>query len=175
MPTAPEKKFTYNPTIGIIIAMALGIAAGLFVGKPMGEAKFIGDAFFRLIQMNMILFVVTQIINAVGGLSSEELSSIGLKTIAAFLISSLFASAWGIACAVLARPGAGLENSELVLNATTDLTATTTTVQDTILGFLPTNALNAMANGMMVPSIVFSVFLGIAITIYKFVDRKSVV
>lgn len=167
MPTAPEKKFTYNPTIGIIIAMALGIAAGLFVGKPMGEAKFIGDAFFRLIQMNMILFVVTQIINAVGGLSSEELSSIGLKTIAAFLISSLFASAWGIACAVLARPGAGLENSELVLNATTDLTATTTTVQDTILGFLPTNALNAMANGMMVPSIVFSVFLGIAITIYR--------
>ncbi|RVU97856.1 dicarboxylate/amino acid:cation symporter [Coriobacteriales bacterium OH1046] len=167
MPTAPEKKFTYNPTIGIIIAMILGIAAGLLVGKPMGEVKFIGDAFFRLIQMNMILFVVTQIVDAVGGLSGEELSSIGLKTIAAFLISSLLASAWGIACAVIARPGAGLENSELVLNATTDLTATTTTVQDTILGFLPTNAVSAMANGMMVPSIVFSVFLGVAITIYR--------
>ena len=167
MPTAAEKRFTYNPTIGIIVAMVLGIVAGLFVGKPMGEVKFIGDAFFRLIQMNMILFVVTQIIDAVGSLSGEELSSIGLKTIAAFLISSLLASAWGIACAVLARPGAGLENSELVLNATTDLTATTTTVQDTILGFLPTNALNVMANGMMVPSIVFSIFLGIAITIYR--------
>lgn len=167
MPTAPEKKFKYNPTIGIIVAMVLGIAAGILVGKPMGEVKFIGDAFFRLIQMNMILFVVTQIIDAVGGLSGEELSSIGLKTIAAFLISSLLASAWGIVCAVLAKPGAGLENSELVLNATTDLTATTTTVQDTILGFLPTNAVNAMANGMMVPSIVFSVFLGIAITIYR--------
>ena len=167
MPTAAEKRFTYNPTIGIIVAMVLGIVAGLFVGKPMGEVKFIGDAFFRLIQMNMILFVVTQIIDAVGSLSGEELSSIGLKTIAAFLISSLLASAWGITCAIFARPGASLENSELVLNATTDLTATTTTVQDTILGFLPVNAINAMANGMMVPSIVFSIFLGIAITIYR--------
>lgn len=167
MPTASKKKLRYNPTIGIVVAMALGIAAGLLVGKPMGEVKFIGDAFFRLIQMNMILFVVTQIVDAVGGLSGEELSSIGLKTIAAFLISSLLASAWGVACAVFARPGAGLENSELVLSATTDLTATTTTVQDTILGFLPANAVNAMANGMMVPSIVFSVFLGVAITIYR--------
>lgn len=167
MITLAEKVKRYNPTIGIIIAMVLGIIAGLVFGPVMGEIKFIGDAFFRLIQMNMILFVMTQIIDAVGGLSGDELSSIGLKTIAAFLISSLLASAWGIFCAVIAQPGAGLENSELVLNATTDLEATTTTVQDTILGFLPTNVVSSMANGAMVPSIVFSVFLGVAITIYR--------
>ena len=163
MITLAEKVKRYNPTIGIIIAMVLGIIAGLVFGPVMGEIKFIGDAFFRLIQMNMILFVMTQIIDAVGGLSGDELSSIGLKTIAAFLISSLLASAWGIFCAVIAQPGAGLENSELVLNATTDLEATTTTVQDTILGFLPTNVVSSMANGAMVPS----VFLGVAITIYR--------
>ncbi|MBQ6491867.1 MAG: dicarboxylate/amino acid:cation symporter, partial [Atopobiaceae bacterium] len=59
-----EKVKRYNPTIGIIIAMVLGIIAGLVFGPVMGEIKFIGDAFFRLIQMNMILFVMTQIIDA---------------------------------------------------------------------------------------------------------------
>ena len=147
--------------------MVVGIIAGLVFGPSMTRFKFIGDAFFRLIQMNMILFVMTQIIDAVGSLTRNELSSIGLKTIAAFLISSLLASAWGIFCAVIAQPGAGLENSDLVLNATTDLTATTTTVADTVLGFFPSNVISSMAGGAMVPCIMFSVFLGIAITIYR--------
>ena len=36
------RKFKYNPTAGMIVAMVLGVAAGLVWGPAMAEIKFIG-------------------------------------------------------------------------------------------------------------------------------------
>lgn len=157
------KKLRYNPTIGMIIAMIAGIAAGLVGGALMGDIKFIGDIFFRLIQMGIVPFVMCQIIEAVGSLTKRQLSSVGLKAAAAFLISSLLASMFGMASAMLFKPGTGLSGTDLVLNASTDLEATSTSIADTLTGFFPSNIVSSIASGSMVPCIVFSLFFGIAI------------
>lgn len=165
--TASSRGFRYNPTVAMVIAMVAGVAMGFVVGPAMDGVKFIGDIFFRLIQMCMVPFVMCQIIEAVGGLTRRQLSGMGAKACVAFLVSSLLASAFGILAAVVFRPGAGLADTALVQQATTDLEATAISIQDTITGFFTTNIFTAMAEGSMVPCIVFAVFFGLGISMYQ--------
>lgn len=167
MSSITTKKSKYNPTIAMIAAMVLGIVSGFVFGPKMGDIKFIGDIFFRLIQMGIVPFVMCQIIEAIGALSFKQLGSIGLKAIVLFLFSSLLASAFGILTAIVMDPGAGLAETALVQNATTDLEATSMSLQDTILGFFPSNIVSSIASGSMVPCIVFAVFFGIGIVVVR--------
>lgn len=161
------KRVRYNPTVAIVVAMVAGVAAGFIGGSRMTEIQFVGDIFFRLIQMCMVPFVMCQIIEAVGSLTGKQLGSIGAKAVVIFLVSSLLASAFGIFCTVLAQPGAGLASTDLVMSATTDLEGTTTSVQDTIVGFFSSNIFASMADGSMVPCLVFSIFFGIGVSVYR--------
>lgn len=156
-----------NPTMWIVLSMVLGVIAGVCFGPQMGEIKFVGDIFFRLIQMGIVPFVMCQIIEAIGSLSKSQLSNIGIKATILFLVSSLLASAFGIVMAMVMQPGAGLAGTELVSLATTDLEATTTTFQETIKGFFTTNIFASISQGAMVPCIVFAIFFGIGIVIVK--------
>lgn len=165
MNSTAVKKRKYSPTIAMIVAMVLGIASGLVFGPRMGDIKFVGDVFFRLIQMGIVPFVMCQIIEAIGALSFRQLGSIGLKAIALFLGSSLLASAFGILTALVVNPGAGLSETALVQNATTDIQATSMTLQETVLGFFPSNIIGSIASGSMVPCIVFAVFFGVGIVV----------
>lgn len=165
--TLSTRRFKYNATLAIVIAMVLGVIAGLVGGPTMGEIKFLGDIFFKLIQMSMVPFVMCQIIEAVGSLTGRQLGSIGIKAVVAFLVSSLLASAFGMLATQVFQPGAGLAETELVQTATTDLAATTTTIQDTISGFFSSNIISSMASGTMVPCIVFAIFFGIGISVYR--------
>ena len=65
---------------------------------------------------------------------------------------------------MLLQPGIGVEIASAadVANASVE----TGSIQDTILGFVPTNIINSMAEGSMVPCIVFSLFFGIAMGAY---------
>lgn len=160
-----ERKFKYNPTVAMIVAMVAGVVFGFVVGPAMGEIKFIGDIFFRLIQMGIVPFVMCQIIEAIGALSIKQLGNIGAKAIALFLVSSLLASAFGIVTALVMNPGAGLADTALVQNASSDLEATSMTLQDTLLNFFPSNIISSVASGSMVPCIVFAVFFGVGIVL----------
>ena len=159
--------FRYNPTAAMIVAMIGGILAGLVGGPAMQNIQFLGNIFFRLIQMGIVPFVMCEIIGAIGSLSKKELVGIGLKATAAFLISSLLAAAFGILCTVVFKPGAGLVNTGLVQSTTTELEATSVSIIDTITDFFPSNIINAISSGSMVPCIVFSIFFGIAIILVR--------
>ena len=90
--TLRTRKFTYNATLAIVIAMVAGYIVGAIGGKPLAQIQFIGDIFFRLVQMGIVPFVMCTIIEAVGGLTARDLSGIGLKGIAWFAGSSVLAS-----------------------------------------------------------------------------------
>lgn len=156
-----------NTNTAIVISMVLGVAAGLIGGEAMGQIQFIGDIFFRLVQMGIVPFVMCAIVVAVGGLTARDLSGIGIKGIAWFASSSILASLCGIFAATVFQPGAGLADTELVQNAATTAEATATTWQDTILGFFSSNIISSMSAGAMVPCIVFAIALGLAITFWR--------
>ncbi len=78
------KKKKLGMTGQIMIAMTLGIIAGVIFEGRISGIKLVGDIFLRLIQMSIVLLVMGQIIEAVGGLNRKELSRRGLKTVSIF-------------------------------------------------------------------------------------------
>lgn len=161
-------KERYNVTLWILIAMIAAIIVGLLAGPVMHNIQFIGDIFFRLIQMGIYPFVICTVVKAVGALTPKTLSNVGVKGILIFIVTSAIGAAVGIACGLIFQPGAGLDNTELVQNATFEGEASdVTTIQDTILGFFGNNVIASMANGSMIQCIIFAVALGLVITFWR--------
>lgn len=156
-----------NSATWIMLSMVLGVVAGALGGEAMGQIQFIGDIFFRLIQMGIVPFVMLTIAEAVGGLTARDLSGIGVKGIAWFASSSILAALFGMFMAVVFQPGAGLATTELVQNATTTVEATGTTWQETIVGFFGSNIVASMSAGSMVQCIVFAIALGLIISFWR--------
>jgi len=153
-----------NPTTLIVISMVLGVGAGIVGGSTLVEVQFIGDIFFRLIQMCIVPFVMCTIMEAVGGLTARDLSGFGLKGIVWFAVSSILASVFGIVSTLIFQPGAGLAGSALVEGASSATGATSTTWQSTLTDFFGSNIVASMQSGAMVPCIVFALALGLALS-----------
>lgn len=153
-----------NPTTLIVISMVLGVGAGIVGGSALVEVQFIGDIFFRLIQMCIVPFVMCTIMEAVGGLTARDLSGFGLKGIVWFAVSSILASVFGIVSTLIFQPGAGLAGSALVEGASSATGATSTTWQSTLTDFFGSNIVASMQSGAMVPCIVFALALGLALS-----------
>lgn len=162
-----KKPQRFGITFWIVISMILGVVAGVVFGPAMAQIQFIGDIFFRLVQMGIIPFVMCTIIEAVGALTPRALSGFGLKGVVIFAISSMVAAALGIGLSVLIQPGAGLSNTPLVQNATATAEASTVTFQDTIVGFFGSNIIASMSAGSMVQCIVFAIALGLVISFWR--------
>lgn len=161
------KRFRYNASIAMVVAMLAGIIAGLIGGTAMEQIQFVGDIFFRLIQMGIIPFVMCTLITAVGGLSVRDLSGLGLKGVIWFAASSLLAAAVAVYAAVLFQPGAGLAGTSLVEHATYDSSVTPTTLQETLVGFFGANIMGSMGAGSMVQCMVFAIALGLIVSFWR--------
>ena len=159
-----KKRFSISLTTQILIATAGGIVFGALVGEWASNLKFIGDIFIRLIQMSVVLLVMSAVASAVGGGDGQDVGKMGFHTIKWIIIFTVISAGLGVALSMLLQPGIGVEIASAadVANSSVE----TGSIQDTILGFVPTNIINSMAEGSMVPCIVFSLFFGIAMGAY---------
>lgn len=159
-----KKRFSISLTTQILIATAGGIVFGALVGEWASNLKFIGDIFIRLIQMSVVLLVMSAVASAVGGGDGQDVGKMGFHTFKWIIIFTVISAGLGVALSMLLQPGIGVEIASAadVANSSVE----TGSIQDTILGFVPTNIINSMAEGSMVPCIVFSLFFGIAMGAY---------
>lgn len=159
-----KKRFSISLTTQIMIATAGGIVFGALVGEWASNLKFIGDIFIRLIQMSVVLLVMSAVASAVGGGDGQDVGKMGFHTFKWIIIFTVISAGLGVALSMLLQPGIGVEIASAadVANSSVE----TGSIQDTILGFVPTNIINSMAEGSMVPCIVFSLFFGIAMGAY---------
>ena len=159
-----KKRFSISLTTQILIATAGGIVFGSLVGEWASNLKFIGDIFIRLIQMSVVLLVMSAVASAVGGGDGQDVGKMGFHTFKWIIIFTVISAGLGVALSMLLQPGIGVEIASAadVANSSVE----TGSIQDTILGFVPTNIINSMAEGSMVPCIVFSLFFGIAMGAY---------
>ena len=157
-----KKKFKFNSTISIFLAMILGMAAGALFGDFMVATKFVGDIFLRLIQMSVVVLVMGSVIEAVGSLKAKELGRFGLKAFIGFAFTTLFASTVGIVLSNIIKPGVGINYTQ-ELTSTTEASAQT--IQEIITNFFPNNIIKSLADGNTIQVIVFALFLGIALSI----------
>lgn len=158
------KKFNISLTNQILIATIGGIIFGSVVGDFAHNLKFIGDIFIRLIQMSVVLLVMSSVSAAVGSGNSSDVGKMGIHTFKWIVIFTLIAASLGVILSLIIQPGVGIEiaSSDQIAQATVQ----TASLQDTLRDFVPTNIINAMANGQMVPIIVFSLLFGAAMGTY---------
>ena len=154
----------------ILIAMILGIFAGLFLNFFV-ENPFIknfilmdnvfylgGDLFIRLMKMLVVPLVFCSIIMSLASLSDiRKLGTIGARSILFFMLTNILSIFLALGLAMIIQPGAGLNmpTSNLTTNSTASMTLT-----DTILNIFPENPLQALTNGEMLPIILFGILIG---------------
>lgn len=159
-----KKKFSISLTTQILIATVGGLVFGAIVGPWASNLKFIGDIFLRLIQMSVVLLVMSAVISAVGGGDGRDVGKMGFHTFKWIIGFTIFSAALGVVLAMLVKPGLGVDLSSAEELAET--TVVSTSLQETLTNFVPTNVIQAMAEGSMVPCIVFALFFGVAMGQY---------
>jgi proton glutamate symport protein len=156
----------------IFIGLVLGIAVGgIFYGNA-HVAEYLqplGSIFIRLIKMIVIPIVISSLIVGVAGAGDmKSLGKLGGKTLLYFEIITTIAIIVGLLAGNLLHPGTGVDRSHLTksdINAyvTTAKTTEAHSMADTFVNIVPTNIIQAIANGDMLAVIFFSVMFGLGV------------
>lgn len=167
--------------IGLFLGAFTGIILYYFV--PSGYVRdtvlvdgifyVVGQGFLRLMQMLVVPLVFCSLIcgsMAIG--DTKTLGKVGVKTIGFYLVTTALAVCVALGSALLINPGRGLD-MDAVQKGTVSSTTEATSLVDTLLNIIPKNPVQSMANGDMLPIIVFALFVGIMLA--KLGTRGSVV
>lgn len=161
----------------IMISMVLGIIVGLFlnfyVTNPFIKQIILfdnvfylgGNGFIRLIKMLVVPLVFCSIIVGAASLSDfRKVGSIGGRVIIIYILTTAIAVTLALFIGILIQPGAGLN---MVSNATTSNVALNQTGVDILLGIIPDNPISSLANGDMLPVILFGLIIGLILAKLK--------
>ena len=142
--------------LGAVLGAAFK-AAGL---EAFGAAlEPVGKLFINAIKMLMVPIVFVTIVAGVTALQqATRLGRMALRTIVLYLFTTACAVTIGLVVANLLEPGRGI-----TLPQTDEAAARTLSLKDVIVGLIPANPVAAMANGEVLPIIVFAILLGLAI------------
>ena len=141
----------------ILFALVLGVVVGLLWGEGAGAIKWIGDLFVRLIRMLVVPLVFVTIASGVAALGSpQRLGSIGIKTLAMYVLTTMIAVTVGLTVATLIAPGAGASFADVTPGTIAEARDPT----QILLDIVPTNPIAAMANGETLAVIFFAVLVG---------------
>lgn len=156
----------------IFIALLTGAVFGLFINffLPSGTIRdtllidgvlyIVGNGFIRLMQMLVIPLVICSLVCGTMSIGdTKTIGKVGAKTLVFYIATTALAISIALGIGILIRPGMGLnitsvETSDMVVSENISMT-------DTILNIIPKNVIASMAEGDMLPIIVFSVFVGI--------------
>ncbi len=150
------KRILGSLLLGAVLGAAFK-AAGL---EAFGAAlEPVGKLFINAIKMLMVPIVFVTIVAGVTALQqATRLGRMALRTIVLYLFTTACAVTIGLVIANLLEPGRGI-----TLPRTDEAAAKTLSLKDVIVGLVPSNPVAAMANGEVLPIIVFAVLLGLAI------------
>lgn len=158
----------------ILIALALAALAGYSAGTEttifgiywVAIFSFIGTLFLNALKMIVVPLVVAAIITGVANVGSQGgFGRLGSKTLGYYVMTSAIAIFIGLAAVNLIQPGVTdngvpvLEASEQVTNAVAGKSAGD--VVEVFLRMIPTNVIDAAANGQMLGLIFFSILFGV--------------
>ncbi len=151
--------------LSLTLQIFLGLLIGAVAGKVLGARviPFAGPAaelFIRLLQMTIMPLIITSILSGVLAVgASGSLLRLGMKTMIYFVVTTLLAIFTGQALVNIFQPGSGL-HLELGPNAAPSAVGEQKLL-DLIFRLVPTNIFAAMAQGDVLPVIIFSLLFGI--------------
>ncbi|MDO4173570.1 MAG: dicarboxylate/amino acid:cation symporter [Eubacteriales bacterium] len=156
----------------IFIALISGALLGVLIHYFLPNSYFrdtiliggvfyvVGQGFIRLMQMLVVPLVFCSLV--CGSMSigdTKTLGKVGIKTVIFYLFTTALAICIALGVASLINPGIGISLESVETSEVT--VAESTSFADTLLNIIPKNPVASMANGDMLPIIVFALFVGI--------------
>ena len=167
-----SKKLKFNKLM--ITAIFIGLILGIFI---QAVAKFpddptsitwinevtawyglFGNGFMDLLKMIVVPLVLVSIIRVIMNMKDDNLGKLTFRSMSMFFVTTAIAAIIAIVVANLFKLGTNLE----VVNSSNEVREIVS-LPSTIRGLLPSNPVQAMAEGNTVAVVIFAVFLGLAI------------
>ena len=176
--------------IGLFFGLAIGLLLRYVIPLPVfnatikGEvvqlpgAEYIGEyviypfgkAFVRLIKMLIVPLIATTLVAGVTAMGDpKKLGSLGVRTMALYLGTTFFAVSLGLIMGTLLRPGVGVDYQSATVSSTSAVEGKLKAAEgsggivDRLLEIIPENPVAALAAGDVLPTIFFSIMLGVGI------------
>ncbi len=164
--------FTTLTLLGLVLGMIVGIII-YNLPSSFDEVKtkylidglfyVVGNGFIRLLKMIVVPLVFTSLVAGTMAIGdTKKLGKIGIKTVGFYLFTTACAIIIAISIANVIKPGLGLDMASLEIKDVT--IAEKEPFAETLLDLIPDNPIAAMANGDMIPIIVFAIFVGVAMS-----------
>ena len=145
--------------VRVVAALVIGAILGFIFGEVAASSKWIGDLFVRFIKMLVVPLIFTSLVAGVVSMGDpKRLGSIGIKTIALYLLTTLFAITIGLILGTLFSPGAGIDITGVDPYSAVQ---SSQSIGDRLFGIVPLNPIGSLADGDVLPIIFFSILLGI--------------
>ncbi len=144
------------------------VLGGLIVGVVLGLAwpaatpwiAWVGEIFVRLIRMLVVPIVFVSIASGVTALADpRRLGSVGGRTVLLFAATTACAVSIGMALGLLIEPGGGAALGKAVPHALGEAKS----LHDQLIGIVPVNIVEALAQGDMLAIIFFAMLFGFGV------------
>lgn len=158
----------------ILLALVLGLAAGITLNLTVADSPWIqtwligglfevvGQAFIRFLQMLVVPIVFVSLVTGVSSLSDpKSLGRVSAKTIGFYLFTTGIAITLALTAALVFKPGIGASPEKAPPG---DISAQPSLVE-VLIDLVPHNPVQVMAEGAMLPIIIFAIMLGLAIAL----------
>ncbi|NLJ46775.1 MAG: dicarboxylate/amino acid:cation symporter [Treponema sp.] len=154
--------------IGLVLGAVVGIILGFTPGAVKGYVGFVqpfGDLFVRLLKMIVVPVILFSLIAGAASIAPSRLGRVGVKIMVYYLFTSALAVLIGLVFANIFQPGAGFN-----IVGAADIKGKEAAVQPLatiILNIVPTNPVESLAKGDVLPIIFFAVVFGLGISYVK--------
>lgn len=147
----------------VVICLILGIITGFVMKEQAADFKILGTIFINLIKMVVVPLIFLALVSGITSMGDgANFKRVGLKGLAAYFTTALFAVVIGLVAGALFQPGAGLHVNieEFASEMPSDASHPTMSIGNFMLNLIPTNVFGSFAEGHLLQVIVFAVLFG---------------
>ena len=147
----------------ILIMLLAGGLFGYYFSDITRYTNWIGDLFLRALNMIIVPLIFCSITTGVASVgSSGNLGRLGIKTMGFYLLSSFAAIVTGLFLVNIFKPGVGADLG--FIEPVEGIAAASDSFSQTLIKIIPTNIIEALAQGQMLSIIFFSILFGFFLT-----------
>jgi Na+/H+-dicarboxylate symporter len=141
-------------------ALVLGVIVGVIWGPGSENIAWVGDLFIRLIRMVVVPLVFVTLVSGVVAMGDpSKLGSLGVKTLAIYMFTTLAAISIGLFLAAILQPGVGVDLSLAVPGEVQEAIP----LSERLMSIVPSNPFAAMAEGNILAIIFFALLVGVSL------------
>lgn len=164
------RKITNKFSFATLTALTLGVVLGIIFKENILFLDTVGKAYMSLIKMIVVPLVVTSLITSIVRLENlDTLKSIGLKTFTVLLGTTGAAALIGIIVASSLNLGQGLR----FIGAENFKAREIPGFSKVLIDMLPSNPLAAIVENKIIPIVIFSMFVAIALVIEDNINKEK--